>query len=57
MFNTENCKLITTAYRITFVERAEYFSSSDFARMYKVLNKNTENNVSKILMSMQQTNR
>jgi len=33
IFNTENCKLISSAYNITFVRRAEHFSSSDFARM------------------------
>jgi len=36
MFNTETCKLITTAYSITFVKRAKRISSSDFARMEQV---------------------
>jgi len=35
MFNTENCTLITTAYNITFVRRAEHISPSDFGRMEK----------------------
>ena len=33
MFNKENCTLIKNVYNITFVRRAEHFSSSDFARM------------------------